>query len=123
MHIAPFATEQYFARYEFSTPYLLGASDCETLTTGELLRLAGQDAAVLLEQRLSYTESQGDPALRAAIAALYERVDAAEVVVLARRRRASTSPCAPSSPPATTPSCSARPMTRCSTWPSTWPGT
>ena len=82
MYIAPFATEQYFARYEFSTPHLLCASDCETLTTGELLHMAGQDAAVLLDQRLTYTESQGDPALRGAIAALYERVDAAEVVVL-----------------------------------------
>ena len=82
MNIQPFATEQYFARYEFTTPYLLCASDCETLTTGELLRLAGMDAADLLGQRLGYTDSQGDPALRAAVAALYRGVSADEVVVL-----------------------------------------
>ena len=82
MQIKPFATENFFARYEFSTPHILCASDCETLTTGELLRLAGQDAADLLGQRLSYTESQGDPALRAAVAALYDSVSPDEVVML-----------------------------------------
>ena len=82
MHIPPFATETFFARYEFSTPHLLCASDCETLTTGELLRLAGMDAADLLGQRLGYTDSQGDPALRAAVAALYDSVAAEEVVML-----------------------------------------
>ena len=82
MNIKPFATETFFARYEFSTPHLLCTSDCETLTTGELLRLAGLDAADLLGQRLGYTDSQGDPALRAAIAALYESVTPEEVVML-----------------------------------------
>ena len=55
MQIQPFATENFFARYEFSTPHILCASDCETLTTGELLRLADVDAADLLAQRLAYT--------------------------------------------------------------------
>ena len=82
VNIKPFATETFFARYEFSTPHLLCASDCETLTTGELLRLAGMDAADLLGQRLSYTDSQGDPALRAAIATLYDSVAAEEIVML-----------------------------------------
>lgn len=82
MQIQPFATENFFARYEFNTPHILCASDCETLTTGELLRLAGLDAADLLGQRLAYTESQGDPALRAAVAALYETVSPDEVVLL-----------------------------------------
>lgn len=82
MQIKPFATENFFARYEFSTPHILCASDCETLTTGELLRLAGIDAADLLGQRLGYTESQGDPALRTAIAGLYETVAADDVVLV-----------------------------------------
>ncbi len=82
MHIPPFATEAYFSRYEFTTPHLLCASDCETLSVGELLGLAGADAAELLDLRLSYTESQGHPALRAAVAALYDSVDPAEVVML-----------------------------------------
>lgn len=82
MNIQPFATEVYFARYEFATPHILCASDCESMTTGELLRLAGMETGDLLDQRLGYTESQGDPALRAAVAALHQRVSDDEVVVL-----------------------------------------
>ena len=72
MNIAPFSTEQYFNLYEFTTPHLLCASDCETMSVGELLQLAGADADALLGLRLGYTESPGNPALRVAIAALYE---------------------------------------------------
>lgn len=82
MQIKPFATEAFFSLYEFSTPHLLCASDCETMTVGELLGLAGASAGDLLNLRLGYTESPGNPALRAAIAAQYERVAPEEVVVL-----------------------------------------
>jgi aspartate/methionine/tyrosine aminotransferase len=82
MHIKPFATEQFFSLYEFTTPHLLGASDCETLTIAELLQLSGMEAGELLDLRLGYTESQGNPALRTAVAALYERVKPEEVVML-----------------------------------------
>ena len=82
MNIKPFATEQYFALYEFIARHILGASDCETVTTGELLRVAGLEPDYLLNQRLGYTESAGDPELRAAVAALYNQVDAADVVIL-----------------------------------------
>jgi aspartate/methionine/tyrosine aminotransferase len=82
LNIAPFSTEQYFSLYEFTTPHLLCASDCETMSVGELLQLAGADASTLLDLRLGYTESQGNPALRAAIAALYEGVSPDQVVVL-----------------------------------------
>lgn len=82
MKIQPFSTEQFFSLYEFNTPHLLCASDCETVSVGELLRLAGTNAADLLDLRLGYTESPGSPALRAAVASLYDRVDAEEVVAL-----------------------------------------
>ena len=82
MHIEPFATENFFAHYEFTTPHLLCASDCETMSVRELLRLAGADADELLDLRLGYTESQGHPALRSAVAALYEQVAPEEVVML-----------------------------------------
>ncbi|MBP6016459.1 MAG: aminotransferase class I/II-fold pyridoxal phosphate-dependent enzyme [Candidatus Promineofilum sp.] len=82
MHIAPFATEQYFSLYEFATPHILCASDCETTSVGGLLRLAKANADDLLNLRLGYTESAGDPALRAAVAALYESVAPDEVVGL-----------------------------------------
>jgi len=41
MKIAPFETEQFFARYEFNTPYQLCNSDCESISIAELLALAG----------------------------------------------------------------------------------
>ena len=82
MKIAPFATEQFYALYEFNTPHLLSVSDCETVTVGELLRIAGTSLDDLSALRLGYTESQGHPDLRAAIASTYERVSADEVVVL-----------------------------------------
>lgn len=82
MHIDPFATENYFSLYEFTTPHLLCASDCETMTVAELLEWGGVDVAALMDVRLGYTESAGHPALRAAVAALYESVDPAEVVML-----------------------------------------
>ncbi|MDX1664288.1 MAG: aminotransferase class I/II-fold pyridoxal phosphate-dependent enzyme [Candidatus Promineifilaceae bacterium] len=83
MEIAPFSLEQYFARYEFEVPYNLCASDCESVTIGELLQLADISLSDFSTLQLGYTESQGHPELRAAIAALYEQVDSEAVVFLA----------------------------------------
>jgi aspartate/methionine/tyrosine aminotransferase len=82
MKIAPFSIEEYFALYEFNTPYLLCSSDCESMTVGELLALSEMDVAGLADLHLGYTESQGHPELRKQIAGLYPGVDAEEVVVL-----------------------------------------
>jgi aspartate/methionine/tyrosine aminotransferase len=82
MKIAPFETEHFFARYEFSTPYQLCNSDCETITIEELLSLADVSLEQLGEQRLSYTETQGSPGLRQAIADMYSNVSADDIVVL-----------------------------------------
>ncbi|MFT7621272.1 MAG: aspartate/methionine/tyrosine aminotransferase [Myxococcota bacterium] len=71
MDIAEFALERWYARFEFSVRYNLSASDCETISVGELLDLAGTDLTSLLDLRLGYTESAGHPALREAISALY----------------------------------------------------
>ncbi len=83
MRPATFRLERYFAAREFSAPYLLSGSDCETLSVAELLALTpGPEAAQRLQAlRLGYTESSGDPTLRAAVAALYEAVPAAGVLV------------------------------------------
>jgi hypothetical protein len=68
--LAPFKLERFFAEYEFKVRYLLSASDCESLTLAELLALADADGLARWEGlTLSYTESQGDPALRARAAA------------------------------------------------------
>jgi aspartate/methionine/tyrosine aminotransferase len=82
MDIAPFETEQFFARFEFNTPHQLCNSDCETVSVEELLRLAGRPLAALGRQRLGYGESQGGQDLRRAIASCYRFVDPDEVVVL-----------------------------------------
>lgn len=81
--LAPFKLERIFAQYEFKARYLLSSSDCESLTLPELLALA-DDEARLRWQRLSlgYTESQGDPALRAEIAAQYPGLGADDVLTL-----------------------------------------
>ena len=82
MKIAPFSIEQFFAKYEFSTPHILCASDCETMTVAELLAMAGQDVADLGSLRLGYTESQGSLELRTAVAQQYDTIDPDHVIVL-----------------------------------------
>ncbi|MCZ7674076.1 MAG: hypothetical protein M5U34_46595 [Chloroflexi bacterium] len=59
MKIAPFSIEEFFAVYEFTTPYSLCSSDCESMTVAELLALAEMDMAGLAALHLGYTESQG----------------------------------------------------------------
>jgi aspartate/methionine/tyrosine aminotransferase len=79
--IREFQLERYFARWEFEAPYLLSASDCETMSIGELLELAGEGPASLATLRLGYTESQGDPALRETIASRHTVVTADDILV------------------------------------------
>ena len=84
MRIDEFGLERYFAEHEFKVKHLLSASDCESLSLTELLGMASPEAAGLWhELRLGYTESQGHPLLRAAIAQLYGSVRPDGVVVAA----------------------------------------
>ena len=64
MKIGPFETEHFFARYEFTTPYQLCNSDCETLTVKELLEMADVTMDEFGHLSLGYTESLGHPKLR-----------------------------------------------------------
>ncbi len=81
MKLPPFALERHFARHEFSAPWLLGSSDCESWRVDELLALEDGAQERLLAMGLGYTESTGAPALREAIAALYENLGADDVLV------------------------------------------
>jgi aspartate/methionine/tyrosine aminotransferase len=81
MNIAPFKLERYFARYEFTAPYLLCASDCEAVSLDELLALDPDLGRKLHALRLGYTQATGAPELRAAVAKLYESVPADEVLL------------------------------------------
>ncbi len=83
MKIEPFALERYFARYEFSAPYLLSCSDCEPLDMSELLSMAEKPSLQLWNKlKLAYTESQGNPALRYEISKLYNTINTDDIVVL-----------------------------------------
>lgn len=83
MKIKPFELERYFAKYEFSAPYLLSCSDCEPLNMSELLSMADPESLQLWNNlTLAYTESQGSPLLRAEIAKLYKNITAGEIMVL-----------------------------------------
>jgi aspartate/methionine/tyrosine aminotransferase len=62
VRIKSFYTERFFAVHEFTAPYILCASDCESLTVDELLHMAGDSYWESLGSlRLGYTESQGSP--------------------------------------------------------------
>jgi aspartate/methionine/tyrosine aminotransferase len=84
MHIADFALERYFARWEFAVEHLLCASDVEGWSMAELLELADPEARAMWEGlRLGYTESTGHPLLRAEIASLHEHIGPDDVLVFA----------------------------------------
>jgi aspartate/methionine/tyrosine aminotransferase len=81
MEIADFALERYFARWEFAVRYNLAASDVETLALDELLSFSDAECRHRWNTlRLGYTESLGLPALRVAIAELYDGLTAEDVV-------------------------------------------
>ncbi|MCA9777781.1 MAG: aminotransferase class I/II-fold pyridoxal phosphate-dependent enzyme [Candidatus Eremiobacteraeota bacterium] len=82
MSLPPFETELYYAEYEFTSPHLLSVSDCESMSVGELLKLADVDPNELLSQTLQYTESQGNPRLRQRIADRYEGLAPDQVLLL-----------------------------------------
>ncbi len=81
MAIAPFRIERFYGLHEFTTPHNLSASDCESLSVGALLEMSGTPFSDLASLHLGYTESQGHPALREALAEMYEVVEPADVVV------------------------------------------
>ena len=81
MQLNQFKLERYFARHEFSAPYLLCASDCESMALGDLLALAPGAEDRLRSLWLGYTESLGDPELRQTITTLYEKVAASQILV------------------------------------------
>lgn len=81
MKIAPFRLERYFAHYEFSAPYLLCSSDCESMELRDLLALEPGAREQFDSLGLGYTDSRGDPRLRQAIARLYEQIAAEQVLV------------------------------------------
>ena len=81
MKLNQFRLERYFAKYEFSAPYLLCSSDCESMALGDLLAFEPDAHDRLSSLRLGYTESLGDPGLRQTIATLYEHTETDQILV------------------------------------------
>ncbi|MFP5221621.1 MAG: aminotransferase class I/II-fold pyridoxal phosphate-dependent enzyme [Acidobacteriota bacterium] len=81
MKFPPFLLERYFAQHEFSAPHLLCVSDCQTMTTGELLDLEPGSREAFERLPLGYTEASGGAELRSEIATLYENLSPENVLV------------------------------------------
>ena len=82
MNIQPFATEHFYAQYEFTTPHQLCNSDCETVTIKELLEMANIPFSTFGDLALGYTETLGNPQLRESIATTYSTISMDDVIVL-----------------------------------------
>lgn len=83
MQIKPFLLERYFAKYEFSTKYLLSSSDCDGYSMQQILDCANEEERTMWNSiKLGYTDSQGGLPLREAIAQQYQTISPDEVFVL-----------------------------------------
>ncbi|WP_291568328.1 MULTISPECIES: aminotransferase class I/II-fold pyridoxal phosphate-dependent enzyme [unclassified Clostridium] len=81
MRINDFKLEVFFGKHEFSAPYLLTQSDCESMSVKELLALEPGAEEGLLNGWLGYTEVPGSPELRKEISKLYKNINSEEVIV------------------------------------------
>lgn len=81
MKINDFKLEVFFNKYEFTAPYLLTQSDCESMTVEELLNLEEGAKEEFLDSWLGYTEVEGSLELRKEIAKLYSNIDIDGILV------------------------------------------
>jgi aspartate/methionine/tyrosine aminotransferase len=79
-----FKLEKFFEKYEFSAPYILCASDNESISLKELLAMADDESLALWNSlALGYTYVAGLPLLCKEIAKLYQNVDEKGVLTFA----------------------------------------
>lgn len=84
MNIPLFKLEEFWKKYEFTTPYLLCCSDAETWGLEELVSFADPDAKNLWQSlTLGYTEPPGNAVLRKEIAALYYSLSSDDIFTFA----------------------------------------
>ena len=50
-----FETEKYFGKYEFTKPYLISASDCESISIADLIRMGGGTIDEFMQVKLART--------------------------------------------------------------------
>ncbi len=77
-----FETEDYFSQYEFTKPYQLASSDCESISIAELIQMGGGSIEDFSQKKLGYPEMQGGSLLRKEISTLYKSVKEDQVLVL-----------------------------------------
>lgn len=77
-----FETEDFFSKYEFTKPYQLASSDCESISIAQLIEMGGGSIDDFLQKKLSYPEMQGSSSLRKEICTLYKSVNEDHVLVL-----------------------------------------
>lgn len=79
-----FKLETYFSKWEFKAKYHMTASDAESLSLRELLAMATPEEREEFEGMwLGYTETFGAPDVREAIAALFSKRKASEILCFA----------------------------------------
>ena len=82
MKIKEFAVERYFAKYEFTTQYMLSSSDCDGYSMKYVLDLASENEKKSWENlKLGYTDTLGSESLRKAIKQHYKTIELDEIVV------------------------------------------
>ena len=82
MLLPPFKLEEYFAKYEFVAPFMMGSSDPETHALTELISMADKESLSLWNNlRLGYTETYGLPLLREEICKIYNKQDKDNILV------------------------------------------
>lgn len=82
MKLPPFKLEEYFAKYEFVAPYMMGSSDSETHTLTELVSMADDECRLLWDNlKFSYTETHGLPLLREEIQKMYSTQEKDNILV------------------------------------------
>ena len=81
MKINDFKLEVYFGKYEFTAPYLLTQSDCESMDVAELLKYEPGAEEMLMHSWLGYTEVPGSPELRSLVSKLYSNIKEDEILM------------------------------------------
>lgn len=81
MKLKDFKLEVFFGKHEFTAPYLLTQSDCESMSVNDLLAYEPGAKDEFLNGWLGYTEVAGNPKLRDEIAKLYEKINPENVIV------------------------------------------
>lgn len=81
MQLRDFVLERFFNKYEFTAPYLLCSSDCQSMNLQELLSLEEGAREAFNNLSLGYTQTLGDPHLRQEVAALYSSISQDELII------------------------------------------